>query len=117
MYKFEKLLAWQESVNLIKICYSVIDQLPSRERGCLVDQLRRAVTSISLNIAEGSGAGSDRDFKSFLRIAIKSQHEVVAILMIAKELYPSISIEETLSQCETVGKLVNGLIKKLSANK
>jgi len=37
--------------------------------------VRRAVTSIVLNIAEGSGEHGDIEFKKFLRISLKSLYE------------------------------------------
>lgn len=58
MYNFEKLRVWQESVILVEVVYEQIKQLPKDERYALTDQLRRSVTSVSLNIAEGSGSDS-----------------------------------------------------------
>lgn len=114
MYKFEKLNAWQESLRLIKIIYDVINKLPEKERYCLIDQLRRAATSVSLNIAEGCGSSSDKEFRSYLKNSIKSLYEVVACLKIIEKIYPKIIIKECYTQSELVGKLINGLIRSLS---
>ncbi|OGM24983.1 hypothetical protein A3D00_03720 [Candidatus Woesebacteria bacterium RIFCSPHIGHO2_02_FULL_38_9] len=114
MYKFEKLNVWQESMLLSKLCYGISKELPTFERNGLSDQIRRAVTSILLNIAEGSGSESDKEFLRFLYISKKSLYEVVALLKFIEYEY-KIGIEKTLNQTDTVGKLLNGLIRKLKA--
>lgn len=53
MYKFEKLRVWQEAMKLVKMVYELCSKLPADERFALVDQLKRASTSIVLNIAGG----------------------------------------------------------------
>ena len=50
----------------------------------LTDQLQRAGTSISLNIAEGSGEFSTNEKSRFYRMAKRSATETAAILEIAK---------------------------------
>lgn len=113
MYKFEKLKVWQEILKLIKLVYDVIDELPTSERYGLADQLRRAVTSIALNLAEGCGASSDKEFMSFIKISIKSQYETVAALKIIENLYPGINIQKQLAKAEIVGKMLHGLYRSI----
>jgi four helix bundle protein len=116
MYKFEKLNVWQESIKLGEICYKITSTLPNIERNGLGDQLRRAVTSILLNIAEGSGSGTDKEFKRYLYLSRKSLFEVVAILKFIEKIYLKINLMKVFVQCDLVGKLLNGLIKKLKSN-
>ncbi len=112
MYKFEKLKVWSESVRFIKVIYRLIEKLPKSEERNLIDQLRRAVTSISLNIAEGSAAENDTEFKRYLAISRKSLFESIAILKLSNHLY-GISVEKELEKGDEIGKMLNGLVKYL----
>ncbi len=115
MYKFEKLKVWNESNRLIEMAYQLIKELPTNEKYNASDQLRRAVFSISLNIAEGSGAESDKEQVRFLFISRKSLYEVVSIIKILENLY-NIDSKEVFDQIDLVGKLLNGLIRSLKPN-
>jgi four helix bundle protein len=52
----------------------------------LIDQLKRASSSIILNLAEGYGRATKKDKLSFLRIALGSTYECVAIIDILKSI-------------------------------
>lgn len=82
-FNFENLEVWNISLKLIDACYKLAGKFPAREKFVLVSQLQRAVTSIALNIAEGSGRNSNKDFARFIYNAIGSLLEVKAILIIA----------------------------------
>ena len=79
-YKFEKLEVWQISLELSDVVYEIIKRLPKEEEFNLKGQMRRAVTSISLNIAEGSTVLSNKEQANFLRIAFRSTIEIIACL-------------------------------------
>lgn len=79
-FKFEKLEVWQISLALSDVIYEMIKRLPKEEDFNLKGQMRRAVTSISLNIAEGSTTSSDKEQANFLRIAFHSTIEIIACL-------------------------------------
>ena len=67
----------------------VIDKITAsfpRGRAYLTDQLQRAGTSISLNIAEGAGEFSTNEKSRFYRMAKRSGTETAAILDVAKRL-------------------------------
>jgi hypothetical protein len=52
---FEDLDCYQLALQVLKEAYRVANHLPAVERYNLADQLRRAATSVTLNIAEGYG--------------------------------------------------------------
>lgn len=78
MFKFEKLEVWQRSLDYIDLMYEIAERLPDRERYNLASQLRRAATSIALNIAEGSTGQTDAEQARFLGLALRSLLETVA---------------------------------------
>lgn len=117
-YKFKKLEVWQKAIKFVSKIYHLTSQFPTSERFGLCDQLRRAAISISLNIAEGSGSGSDPEFMRFLRIAQRSAFEVIAGLEIAYNLkfINSSGLEETTEQCNSISAMLGGLIRKINSD-
>ena len=60
----EKLDVYSVSIDFLALSVEILDIIP-RGRGNLVDQLRRASTSIPLNIAEGAGKRFPDDRRRF----------------------------------------------------
>lgn len=83
-YKFEKLEIWNLSVEFLDDIYELTDTLPESEKFNLSSQLKRAGTSVSLNIAEGAIGQSNSEQIRFLNYAHRSLMEVVACLIILK---------------------------------
>jgi len=73
---------YQRSLELVTLVAQVIDQLP-QGYGFLADQLRRAVSSITLNFSEGFGKGTAREQARYFRISRGSAYEVSATLDVA----------------------------------
>ena len=71
---------------MVKGAYVISKKFPKEEMFGLTNQFRRAATSIVLNIAEGSGCESPKEFSKFLNYALRSKHETVACLDIAEQL-------------------------------
>ena len=67
----EKLDIYQHALAFVATAHQIGDELPGK-RGDLGDQLRRASTSIALNIAEGAGEFAPREKARFYRIARRS---------------------------------------------
>jgi hypothetical protein len=65
-FKYEDLEIWQLSIELIKTIYKIVNKFPEDEKYGLTSQGKRAVVSIALNIAEGSG----RHDTAFLNIYV-----------------------------------------------
>lgn len=86
VFPFEELEIYKLAVELSTLVYRQTAHFPSEERFGLTNQLRRAAVSVSLNIAEGRGRETDKDFSRFLMIARGSLFEVVSALQIAQDL-------------------------------
>ena len=112
---FKDLIAWQKARDLAIDIYKDFNE--ARDWG-FRDQIQRAGISIGNNIAEGHSRRSDKAFKNFLFIAIGSAAEVESMLLVATELgyITEATKEKRIQQTEEVAKLINGLIRKLSAN-
>lgn len=114
-YHFEKLDVWQKSFTLAKSIYQKSSNFPKSQQFILTSQLQRAATSISLNIAEGTGRGHGKEFVQFLHVARGSLYETVTLLKLAHELGYMLrpELDGFLKLCETIFRLLNGLIKSL----
>jgi four helix bundle protein len=86
MHDFRRLEVWHDSVAIAKATYSVTEKFPASEVWGLTAQLRRAVISVSSNIAEGAGRSSTREFRRFLSMARGSLFEVDSQLEVARQL-------------------------------
>ena len=114
-YNYEDLLVWQKGMCFVEKVYLKTREFPSDELYGLTSQLRRAVTSIVLNIAEGQGKGTSKDFRRFLRVSRGSAYEVNTILQICLRL-GYINEEEYVNFRESIvqiTKMFSGLIKSL----
>lgn len=87
MRDYKKLDVWKKAHELhMFIRQHVSLTFPQYEKYTLTSQLERAALSIPLNIAEGCGRFSDKDFAHFLNIALGSVNEVDYCCFCAHEL-------------------------------
>lgn len=109
---FEDLDIWQKSQTLAVSVYLLTKSFPSDEKFGLTSQLRRAVASISANIAEGFGRHSQKDKLHFYTIAYGSLLEVRNFLYLANKLnfIDSAKLQNGLIETETCQKLLNALM-------
>jgi four helix bundle protein len=84
-FTHENLDVYRRAIDFVVIADHVAIAL-QRGRGYLADQLRRASTSIVLNIAEGAGEFNRREKSRFYRIAKRSTTECAAILDVCTQL-------------------------------
>lgn len=86
MRDFHKLVIWQRSHQLTLDVYKASKSFPNEELFGLTSQIRRAVSSIPTNIAEGCGRNSNKELAHFLQIALGSASEVEYELLLANQL-------------------------------
>ena len=116
--EFTDLIAWQEGHKLVLMIYRVTKQFPKDEVFALTSQIRRAVVSITSNIAEGFSRRTDKDKLQFYYISLGSISEVQNQILIAKDVFYLKDDEYQLivEQLYLVQRLVNGLASKLKHN-
>jgi len=111
--RYRDLLVWQKSLALIKEVYAEADKLPKSEEYNLKQQLKRAIVSVSLNIAEGKNRRTAKDFMNFLNISSGSLAESEAILLICDELGYLRIPEDLYFHIEELAKMLNSLISNI----
>ena len=82
---YKNLKIWNDAIVLVSEVYALTKKFPKDEIFGMTSQLRRAVISISSNIAEGSSRTSDKDYNRFVEISLGSSFELETQLLIAKE--------------------------------
>ena len=115
MRDYKKYDIWKLSHFLTLEIYKITEGFPKEEVFGLTSQIRRASSSVGINIVEGCGRGSDEDFKRFLRNASGSAFEVEYILLLSKDLN-YISEEKFLELCPKAEELkikISKLILKI----
>jgi four helix bundle protein len=85
-FGYEKLDVAKLAKILIKEIYAITKTFPKHEQFGLMSQLRRAVISVLLNIAEGSNRKGKKEFHQFVRVAIASLVEVDCAIKIGIDL-------------------------------
>ena len=116
--RYKDLEVWQKSLHFADRVIDLIDHLEtSRKHYRLYEQLESAVTSVPMNIAEGKGRNSQKEFMQFLYIARGSLFETLTLLEIFK-LRGWIS-ESQFTSFETnsneIARMINGLIRKIAS--
>ena len=86
MRDFHNLVIWEKSHQLTLDIYKLTQQFPKEELFGLTSQIRRAISSVPTNIAEGCGRATNKDFAHFLQISIGSACEVEYQLLLAHDL-------------------------------
>jgi len=110
IFAFEQLDVYQVARLYVKNVYVLSDKFPQKEDFALTSQIRRAVVSITSNIAEGTSRFSVKDKSHFIEIAYGSLMETYSQLQVATDLgYIS---HESIAQ---IAPLVIELRNKLSA--
>lgn len=111
IFKFRDWPVYQGALNFRKwVLENIVLLIPKEERYELTSQLKRALNSVILNIAEGAYRVSDKDFAHFLNNSVTSLNEAVACFDIClKEEYINKNLHS-----EAL-KLSNDLAKQLIA--
>ena len=82
-YRFEDLEVWKIGMKIVGEVYRIVKLFPKEELFGLTDQLKRAATSIVLNVAEGSGQPTKKGFSVYIHRSKSSVLECIACVKIA----------------------------------
>jgi len=119
MHNYRQLKVWQRSLAFtLRIYRETAEHFPVDERFGLISQIRRAASSIPMNIAEGSGNSSNREFCRYLEMARRSGYEVMTAIDIARGLgyWPDQKAEDLLHEGDEIVAMIVGLMRTLGSS-
>ena len=114
---YKDLIVWQKSMVFVDQVIQLIDELEtSRKHYRLFEQLEAAVTSIPMNIAEGKGRESKKEFMRFLFISRGSLYETLTLLEIfqLRQWITSEQFSDLEKSSNEIAKMLRGLINSLN---
>ena len=113
---YKDLAVWQKSMDFANAVIDLTEQLDSqRKHYRLVEQLEASATSVPMNIAEGKGRYSHKEFRHFLYVARGSLNETMTLMYIFQsrswvnaDAYQNLEILS-----DEIGRMLNGLIRSI----
>ena len=101
---------WRAAQGLGVVVYRLTAAFPPEERFGLAAQLRRAIVSVSSNLAEGAGR-SDPEFARYIEIARGSTSELRSQLLLARDLglLSALDWEACEQDADEIGRMLAGL--------
>ena len=110
-FSFEGLEAYKTARLLVRDVYRLQQKFPQTETYALGDQIRRSASSVTSNIAEGSGRNSYKEKIHFIEIAYGSLMEAFSQLQIAQDLgyLTAKDIDDIRPSFIEVAKMLSGL--------
>ena len=115
MQSFRNLRVWEKSHRLTLEVYAATKFFPRDEMFGLTSQMRRASTSIGMNIAEGCCRKGDAEMARFLQIAMGSASELEYQFLLAYDLeyLHNPAYERLTAQVVEVKKMLSSLMQKV----
>ncbi len=117
-FRFQKFPVYKDIKIFIQEIFTLTFKFPTLYQYDLGSQMRKAAISILLNLAEGSGRNSDKDFNRFISISIGSLYEVIAGLDVAldNKLISDEIYQEFYKKAEIIKNQLGGLSKTLKSS-
>lgn len=83
VFDFENLEIWRKAIEFCDQVISLVENLNTDSKHFrLISQIEASSTSIALNIAEGKGRNSDKEFLQYLYYSRGSLYETISMLII-----------------------------------
>jgi four helix bundle protein len=117
MQDYHQLDIWRRAMAFAVHVYAFTAQLPPEERYGLAAQLRKAATSVPLNIAEGSGCMTDGEFARFVSYAYRSLKEVITSLELCPRLYPALAaprLAALIDEGNQISRMTHSFMQRLN---
>ena len=115
-FAFKDLNVWHKAIDFADDVISLTENLNTkRQHFRLVEQIEAASTSISMNIAEGKGRDSKKEFVRFLYIARGSLYEVITLSIIfeRRKWISSEALYKVENDGYEIASMIKGLINSI----
>ncbi|MDD3647740.1 MAG: four helix bundle protein [Candidatus Dojkabacteria bacterium] len=118
MKDFRNLKVWQKAHSFTIKLYEITNTFPREELYGITNQLRRAVSSIPINISEGCGRFTDKDLARFLQISMGSASETKYLLLLSNNLgyLDNKDYSQSTKQIQEIKKMLAKFIIRLRNN-
>jgi len=113
---FEDLIVWQKAHQYVLSIYHVTKGYPKEETFGLTNQIRRAATSITANIAEVYIRLSQKEKLRFYNISQGSLEETKNFIILSRDLgyITFVEKEDLFHRATEVGKLLNSYMRQMN---
>jgi four helix bundle protein len=109
---YEDLVVWNRAVDFVVQVIDAVENISTdRKHFRLLEQIEASSTSIAMNLAEGKGRFSQKEFIQYCYIARGSLYETITLLEIFKR--KNWISEETFSSLKSEGIEIVSMIKGL----
>jgi four helix bundle protein len=115
-FAFKDLLVWQKAIDFADFVISLAENLNSDIKHYrLIEQLEAAAASVAMNIAEGKGRNSKKEFRQYLYISRGSLYETVtlAIIFQRRNWITQKDLERVESEALEIASMTKGLINSI----
>lgn len=112
---YERVRAWQVAHEVALLIFRETEAWPKREWYGLAAHLRKSVTSVPSNLAEGCAKRGKAEYRKFVDIAIGSYNETEYQLRLGRDLgfIPVERHAELIGRLNELGKCLYGLVRSL----
>jgi len=117
MQDYHQLEVWNRGMDYAVKVYEFAATLPAEEKYNLALQLRKSATSVPMNIAEGCGSATNKEFGHFLSYAYRSLKEIVTAVELCQRLYPNLKPDQALVLIDhgtQISRMTYNLIQKVA---
>ena len=111
---FKDMPVWQRSIRLVAEIYQLTARLPASERLGLSGSLQQASLTIPTDISSGTKAGRS-GFRTACLSARQSCAEVETLLIIVQQVYPTIPVDDLLSEMSEITDALTAMAKRLDS--
>jgi len=119
LFGYEKLLVWQRAIEWADHVILIAGNIETeRKHYRLIEQAESSCTSVPMNIAEGKGRYSKKEFVHYLYIARGSLYETMTLLEIflSRQWIPQEEFIAMKNETREIAKMLNAFINSVKRN-